>query len=239
MLLPALLGLVLAGCQVRVATDVVVEVDGSGTITMRIVADDELAATLAEAEVDVLDGLDEAATGADWAASPIDDEDGIGVELTTDFATPDELGLRVAELSAALTADDGALLRDVELTLPEEGGYAFTATGGIDPPRVVGALPLDEGAVRFDGDDLAAALEEGGSDLARHDLRVTFPTVPEAPGAEVTTTSATWELPNHELATVTATAPPLPVDRRLALLAAAGVGAALLIAFAVRTVRRR
>lgn len=239
MALVAALAVLLGGCQLRVATDIVVDVDGGGTATLRIVADEELAATLEEAEAEVLDGLDAAAEGADWAATPITDDDGVGVELRTTFATPQQLGERVAELSAALTADDGALLRDVELSRTEDGGYAFTATGGIDPPRIVGSLPLEEGPVRFDGDDLAAALEEGGQELARHDLRVTFPTVPVAPDAEVTTTAATWALPNHELATVTATAPPLPVDRQLVLFGAAGLGAALIAAFAVRLVRRQ
>lgn len=235
----AALALVLGGCQLRVATDVTVDVDGSGSVTMRIVADDELAAALEEAEVDVLDGLDDAAAGADWRAAPITGDEGIGVELTTDYATPDELGQRVAELSAALTVDDGALLEDVELVRTDDDGWAFTATGGIDPPRIVGSLPLEDGPVRFDGDDLAAALEEAGADVARHDLRVTFPTVPVAPDAEVSATAATWALPNHELATVTASAPPLPVDRRLVLYAAAGLGAALVAAFVVRRVRRR
>ncbi len=239
----ALTALLLGGCQLRVATDVVVDVDGGGSATVRVLADEELAAALEEAEVDLLDGLDEAAEGADWSATPITGEDGIGVELRTDFTTPDELGTRVAELSAALTADDGALLQDVALRRTEDGGYEFTARAGIDPPRIVGSLPLDDGPVRFDGEDLAAALEAGGEDVARHDLRVTFPTVPVpeegADRATVDTTAVTWSLPNHELATVGATAPPLPVDRQVVLLAAAGVGAALLAAFGVRRLRRR
>lgn len=233
---------VLTGCQLRVATDIVVEVDGSGTASMRIAVDEELAETLAAAEVDLRRGLAEAAAGADWEARALDGADGTGVELRTSFATPAELGERVAELSAALTEDDGALLRDAELRRTEDGGYAFSARAGIDPPRIVGSLPLDEGtdgAVRFDGEDLAAALEEGGDELARADLRVTFPTVPEAEDATIESTAATWHLPNHELTTVTATAPPPPVDRTFVLLAAAGVGTAVLAAFAVRLVRRR
>lgn len=238
-----LVALLLAGCQLRVATDIVVGVAGDGTATVRIVADEELAAALEEAEVDVLDGLDDAAAGADWTAVAIDGDEGVGVELRTDFASPEELGRRVEELSAALTDDDGALLRDVQLVVTEDGAYEFTATAGIDPPRIIGSLPLDEGPVRFDGDDLAAALEDGGSDLARHDLRVTFPTVPVpgsgAESATVETTAVTWALPNHELATVGATAPPLPFDRQVVLLAVAGVGAAVLAAFVVRLARRR
>lgn len=239
-LLVACLALVLAGCQVRVATDVVVDVDGGGTASMRIVVDEELAEALEQAEVDLQAGLDEAAAGADWDVEPVDGEDGTGVELQTSFDTPEELAERVAALSASLTEEDGALLRDVELTRTEDGGYEFTATAGIDPPRIVGSLPLDPDAeVRFDGEALSAALAEGGSELARHDLRVTFPTVPVAEGATVETTSATWTLPNNELATVEASAPPLPLDRRIVLLGAAGVAAALVAAFAVRIVRRR
>lgn len=238
--LAVLLTVVLAGCQVRVATDVVVDVDGSGTATLRILADDELAEALAEAEVDLRDGLEDAAAGADWSAELLEGEDGTGIELQTSFATPQELGQRVDELSSALTEEDGALLRDVELTMSEDGGYSFSASAGIDPPRVVGSLPLEgEGDVRFDGDDLAAALEQGGEEVARADLRVTFPTVPTAEGATVEDTSAVWQLPTDGLTTVSATAPPLPLDRRIVLLAAVGLGAALVAAFAVRVTRRR
>ena len=48
-MLVAVVAVVLSGCQLRIATDVVVEVDGSGSATMRIVADQELADTLEEA----------------------------------------------------------------------------------------------------------------------------------------------------------------------------------------------
>lgn len=239
----AMLVLLASGCQLRVATDVVVEVDGSGSATLRIVADEELATTLEEAGVDLQEGLEEAAEGADWSATVLDDEDGTGVELATSFDEPEQLGRRVDALFAGLDTDDGALLRDVELSLTEEGGYEFSARAGILPPRVPGSLPLAEGAgddaPRFDGDDLAAALEEGGDEVARADLRITFPTQPMATDAEIGTTSATWSLPNHELATVSATAPPLPLERRLVLYVAAGLGAALLVAFLVRLARRR
>lgn len=230
----------LAGCQLRVATDVVVEVDGSGSITLTIVADDELRDTLVDAGVDLRAGLDEAAAGASWSAEPVEGEDATGVELSTSFATPEELGARVEALFAGLTTEDGVLLRDVELEITEDGGYVFAAEAGILPPAIVGSLPLDEDAAgRFDGDDLARALEEGGDELAVADLRVTFPTVPVAPGAEVQTTSATWSLPVHELATVGATAPPVPLSIPLALMIGVGIAAALLAAFVVRATRRR
>lgn len=242
--------LLLTGCQVRVATDIVVQVDGSGSAALRIVVDEELAATLEEADVDLQQGLEEAAAGADWSARVLDGEDGTGVELTTSFDRPEQLGLRVDALFAGLDTDDGALLRDVELSLTEDGGYEFSARAGLLPPRVVGSLPLaqdgatsgdDEGTAppRFDGDDLAAALEEGGDEVARADLRVTFPTQPTSPEGEVVSTSTTWALPNHELASVSASAPPLPLERRVVLYVAIGLGAALLAAFLVRMTRRR
>lgn len=242
--MPLLLALlvVVSGCQLRVATDVVVDVDGSGTASIRMIADEELATTLEEAGVDLREGLDEAAAGADWAVRVLDDEEGTGVELSTSFDEPQDLGPRVEALFSGLDTDDGALLRDVELSFTEEGGYEFRARAGILPPDVVGSLPLSEDPAagpRFDGEDLAAALEEGGDELARADLRVTFPTQPTAEGAEIGATSATWQLPNHELAAVSATAPPLPLERRIVLYLAIGLGTALVVAFLVRMTRRR
>lgn len=233
------LATVLAGCQLRVATDIVVDDDGSGTIALRLVLDEELTATLEEAEFELEEGLAEVAAAAqDWELAALDEP--AGVELRTSFERPEELRQRVEVLNAALSDDDGALLQDVELSLTEDGGYRFAATAGIDPPAVVGALPLGEDdAVTFDGEDLAIALRESGDEHARADLRVTFPTVPQAEGATVETTSATWQLPVHELATVSATAPPLPVGASTVVLVAAGVAAMLVGAFAVRVLRRR
>ncbi len=231
--------LVLSGCQLRVATDVVVDADGSGRVTMRILVDDELRDALTAAEVDLEAGLEEAAEGASWRAKAVSDDDGAGVELTTSFADPAELTARVEALTSGLSVDDGALLRDVVLERSEDGGYVFRASAGIDPPAIVGSVPTDPDAeVRFDGDDLATLLASSDGELARADLRVTFPTVPVAPDGTVETTSVVWELPVDGLREVSATAPPVPVAMRTALSIAAAVAGLLIGGFSVRARRR-
>lgn len=237
----ALAGLVLllSGCQVRVATDVVVDADGSGQVTMRILVDDELREALTEADIDLEEGLEEAATGASWRARSVSDDEGTGVELTTSFSDPAELSARVEALTSGLGVDDGALLRDVVLERTEDEGYAFRASAGIDPPAIVGSVPTDPDAeVRFDGDDLAELLASSDGELARADLRVTFPTVPVAPDGTVETTSVVWELPVDGLREVSASAPPVPVAMRTVLTIAAAVAGLMVGAFAVRARRR-
>lgn len=248
-ILVALVGLLLAGCQVRVSTDVTVAADGSGDVALRLVVDDELRDALVAEGVDLREGLREAA-GATWTVAPVDREDATGVELRTTFADEDELGERVDALMAGLAADDGALLRDVRLTRSEDGGYVFNADAGLDPPRILGVLPLpsattgvvadaDGAPAAFDGDALGDLLAASGDRYAVAELRVTMPTVPVADGATVERTSATWELPVDGLTAVSATAPPVPVQGTTGVVAAAGLGGLLVGAFAVRALRRR
>lgn len=244
------LAAMVAGCQVRVVTDVQVATDGGGVATLRIVADDELRDLLEDAGVDLRAGLADAAAGASWSASPVDRPDATGVVLRTEFDTPEQLGQRVEALSAGLTDDDGALLRDVELSRTDDGGYAFTAAAGLDPPRILGALPLSTeptglvqdpavGPAAFDGEALGELLAASDGRLATAELRLTTPTVPDAPGAEVDGSTATWELPVDGLATVTAMAPPVPVSTSTVLLVAAVVAAVVVGLFGIRLARRR
>ena len=247
--LVTLLAVLVAGCQLRVTTDVAVEPDGSGEVTLTVVVDDELRDALVDADVDLRAGLEEAADGADWRATPVEEPDATGVRLSTSFAEPAELTDRVEALTAGLAADDGALLRDVVLSRTEDGGYAFAAEAGIDPPRVLGTLPLPSGTTGvvedgdepppLDGEALGELLAAAGDRYAVAELRVSMPTVPDAPGAVVEGTSATWTLPVDGLGAVVATAPPVPVQTRTALVVAAAAGGLLLGVFAVRAARRR
>ena len=196
----------------------------------------------------------------------------------TSFAEPSELTARLEALTAGLAPDDGAVLRDVVLTRTEDGGYEFRADAGLDPPRILGTLPLPSaptsvvpdptgddatapdgdsagdpdgasseqdaaGAATepppFDGDALGELLEAAGDRYAVAELRVSLPTVPVAPDATVEGTSATWTLPVDGLTTVTATAPPVPVETRTALVIAGGVAGLLLGAFVLRMLRTR
>jgi hypothetical protein len=231
--------LALGGCQLRVATDITVDADGGGDVVIRVLVDDELRDALVEAGVDLQEGLDDAAVGASWTAKPIDNDEGAGVELRTSFSAPQQLGERVAALAAGLTTNDGALLRDVVLERTPDGGYAFRAEAGINPPAIVGSVPSEPDAeARFDGGDLAAMMLQEGDTVARADLRVTFPTVPVSPDGTVETTVVTWKLPVDGLASVSAVAPPVPVGMTAGLAIAAAVAGLLIGVFAIRSRRR-
>jgi len=232
---------VLTGCQLRVATDVLVERDGGGQVELTLVVDDQLRDLLREAGEDPAAGLGPAAEGAAWSVEVVEEPDATGVRLSTSFDEPAGLAEAVDALLSGLQSDDGAVLRDVELSRDQDGGYRLALRAGIEPPAVVGTAPEDPSVPRFDGDDLARLLAERGAEVARADLRVTFPTEPtvEIGSGTVEGTTATIALPNDRLAEVVVTAPPpsgLPL-RETAAAAAVAAGIGLLVAVLLR--RRR
>lgn len=236
----ALLLVLLAGCQLRVATDVLVERDGGGQVELTLVVDDELRDLLREAGEDPAAGLGSGAQGAAWTVEVVEEPDATGVRLSTSFAEPAGLGDAVDALLSGLEPDDGAVLRDVRLSRDAEGGYRLALRAGIEPPAVVGTAPEDPSAPRFDGDDLARLLAERGAEVARADLRVTFPTSPtvEVGSGTIEGTTVTVALPNDRLAEVVVTAPPpsgLPL-RETAAAAAVAAGLGLVV---VTLLRRR
>lgn len=248
-LLAVVLGVVLAGCQVRVATDVTVAADGSGDVEVALVVDDELRDALEAEGLQLRDGLGEVADAGEWRAEPLDERDATGVRLRASFDEPAQLGVLVDDLTAGLGVEDGALLRDVELLRTEDSGYAFSAMAGLDPPRILGTLPLPGAATGgatdgtappvFDGDALGEVLAASDGRHAVAELRLRTPTVPEATDAEVSGTVATWTLPVDGLTAVSATAPPAPVDTNTAVVVAAAAGGLLVGVFAVRALQRR
>ena len=237
----ALLLVVLSGCQLRVATDVLVERDGGGRVELTLVVDHELRDLLAEAGQDEALELGPAAEGAAWTVEDVEEPGATGVRLSTSFDEPAGLGDAVDALLAGLEPDDGAVLRDVTLSRDADGGYRLALRAGIEPPAVVGTAPQDPSVPRFDGDDLARLLAERGAEAARADLRVTFPTPPtvEVGSGSVEGTTATIALPNDRLSEVVVTAPPpsgLPLQETAA---AAAVAAGLGLVVAVLLRRRR
>lgn len=236
-----LLLVVLAGCQLRVATDVLVERDGGGRVELTLVVDDQLRDLLREAGEDPAGAVGPAAEGAAWTVEAVEEPDATGVRLAADFDEPADLGDAVDALLAGLEPDDGAVLRDVELSRDPDGGYRLELLAGIEPPAVVGTAPEDPSVPRFDGDDLARLLAERGDEVARADLRVTFPTTPtvEVGSGTVEGSTVTVELPNDRLEQVVVVAPApsgLPL-REAAAAAAVAAGLGLLVAVLLR--RRR
>lgn len=235
--LPALLAVVVTGCQLRLATDVSVASDGSGTVDVAVEVDAELEELLAGAGVDLTEGLDEAiaAAGA-WEVEEVALDDGFGVRFRSTFVDPAGFEAAVAELHEGLSPEDGALFDRLELDVDADGAVAFDGVAGLVLPTTTGA---EGDGVEFDADDLTALLAARGDELVRAELRLTLPAAPTAHDAdEVQGRSLTWRLPVGEQRQVMArsAAPAGPAWWLVGVVAAA---TALVVGGAVVAWRRR
>jgi hypothetical protein len=225
--------MLLAGCGVRVATDVVIAPDGSGDVALRVVVDDELRDRLASGGLELAGALPSPPTGGVWSVEDVAEPDATGVVLRASFEEPAGLGAAVAALTASLDPDDGALLDEVELVRTAGGGYRLELLAGIDAPVVAGLATTVPGVDAVGVADLDDLLARGGDDVASATLTVTLPTTPtiEQGSGSVTDRTATLVLPTGSLGRVVVTAPPpptLPLRESLAVLALV-VGAVLLL----------
>lgn len=234
----ALVALAVAGCQLRLATDIVVGAEGAGELELAAAADQELVDLMAAAGVDLRAGLEDVVTAApDWEVEDVPTDDGIELRFRTRFDDPAELTTLVEELHAGLDEEDGALLRDVRLTVAEDGAVAISGQAGVILPTTTGVEGPD---VVFDGDDLRRLLEERGDELIRADLRVTLPALPVAHDAdEVDGRNLTWSLPVGEMRAFEARSEVPPPDPTPFVAAGVFVLAALLAAASVIALRRR
>ncbi len=225
----ALICLLATGCELRVATDVVVAADHSGEVVVTVALDDETARDLVEAGLVPDNGLAEAAANApDWAVEPLADVTA-GVRLRRAFDHPAEVGPLLAALGADLGIEDGALWDGLRLVEAADGGLRLEGRAGVLAPTVAGA----EGAgVAFDGEDLARVLAQRGRSAVRHDLQLTaaggygqHDADREADGSLV------WELPTGELRSVSAVVEPTPGIVPIVYAVAGLLAAALAFAF--------
>lgn len=223
-----------SACQVRVGTDVTIGADGSGRIALTVAMDEELAGSLEADGIDPFAGLEDLPDG--WTVALSRPDGGQAATVSADFDDPDGLAERVAQLQQGLDEDDPVILDDVDLAVADDGSAELRARAGLRPPSSTG---LEGGGVTFDGDALAALLEERGDEVLRVDLRVSMPgPVVDTDADEVDGRSATWHLPTTELVDVHAVSDP-PADRTWWV-----VGGAALVGVAVgwvgfRLLRRR
>jgi len=227
--------IVLSACQVRVASDIGVNADGSGTLALTVAIDRELWESLT---ADGFDPFADVAPLADsgWTATVEPDDGGQRLALQTDFATPGELAVRVAELNTGLAEEDPRILDAPVLTVTEDTA-TLRMQAGLVPPSSTGV----EGAtIEFDGDALAELLATRGTEVFRHDLRVTMPGPIDATDAdEVDGRTAVWNLPADGMRDVTVNATVGPSNRTLLVALAAGVLTLALVGVTVAVVRRR
>ena len=169
----ALVLLALSACRVDTTIDVVVRPDGSGTITLTLVADAEL--------VDKAPGLAEDlrfddAVAAGWAVDgpTATDDGGLSVVISQSFATPEQ----ASALLQSVNGPNGPL-HDVEIvrTITDEAvttslGGTMRVDGGLDAfadPEVLAAI----GGAPYAADIAAANMRP--ADAVTVTLRAQFP----------------------------------------------------------------
>lgn len=235
-LLLALVVLLMSACQVRMATDIAVERDGSGTFEFAVSIDEELARDLREAGVDPLEGLEEVQDGPWELVRDDPSEGGVGVRLRADFEDSEQLGDLADDLHAELDRDDVRVHDGLQLERREDGSMALSGRVGLRLPAAPGA----EGAgVTFDADDLRRLLEERGEEFVRYDVRVTLPTAPvEHDADEVDGNSLVWRAPVTAMRDVSAVSA-APGTSPVLIAVAVGLVAAVVTGLAVFVWRRR
>lgn len=235
LLLALLVALVLSACQVRVASDIGVNADGSGSLVVSVALDEELWTSL------TADGFDPFLEFADlaeegWTSTVEPDDGGQRLELRTTFDGPEGLTDRVEQLHAGLDDEDPRILANPALTVSEDT-IALDLQAGLVPPSSTG---VDGVEVDVDGEALLRLLEERGDELFRYDLRVTMPGPIESSDAdEVDGRSATWHLPATSMRDISVTATTGPANRTIVVAIAAGLLTLALVGSTVALVRRR
>lgn len=242
LLLAAMAATLLPACELRLASDVRVAPDGSGTFELVVALDDELHGLLRDGGVDPLAGIDDLSrTTPGWTVeSSEDDAGGLEVSLAADFDDPEGFAALTDGVHAALDAEDGSLWEGLRLVL-DGGEVAFRGEAGLLVPRFPGAT----GTIEFDEDDLAALVEERGDEFVRYELRVTLPGELLTHDADrVTGSSLVWDLPVGERRDVSATSRPEVAATPLlvaavVLVVATGTAASVVAVRARRNAARR
>lgn len=203
-LLALLAALALAACKVDTTVDVVVQPDGSGTITLTATADAELVEKAPGLAEDLrFDDVE----AAGWAVEgpTVLDDGGLQVVVSHPFATVEE----ATALLRSLNGPDGPL-HDVAI--------GRVVTDDDITTTLVGSIRVSNGLDAFADPDVLAAI--GGSpyadDLAAANLRpadvLTFTFTADLPGDPVTDPSASAVASTAAPATIDGTAPELDDD---------------------------
>lgn len=235
-LLLVALVLVATACDVRVATEIIVEHDYSGSLVVSIALDQETAADLMAAGFVPETGLaDAVASAPGWEVAPIEGLQA-SARLTHAFGHVDEVGGLLADLGRQLGPEDGLLWEGLRMRVDGDGAVVLEGSAGLVPPTVAGAVGP---GVTFDGEDLGRLLDEQGREAVRHDLRVTSSGRPGVNDADVMVGNAlVWELPVGSLRAVHAVLP-VTASTDVARIVAVALVAAVATAVVTLLTRRR
>lgn len=222
-----------AACELEVTADVALERDGRGSVAVTFAFDEAMLSALDAAAVDPTAELAAAAAGTDgWElARTATAAGGLEVTVTHVAADPDALASALAELSAGLTADDPALVVDLDLDVDEDGATAVAGQVALRPPAGPGLLAGPEQPDVPDAERMRALTAEHVSAA----LTVTLPArASSADGDELDGRTVRWVLEPDQPRTVTARASapgPFTVER----VAVALAGLLLVVAVAGTT----
>ncbi len=232
----AAISCLLSACELRMATEIALDRDGSGTLVVSVALDEESAADLTAAGLVPTEGLVQAAERAPgWRVSAIEGLTA-AVRLEHDFEEPSEVESLLRTLTSRLGVEDGTAWDGLAVERQPDGTIALHGRAGIVAPTVAGA---EGSAVTFDGDDLADLLDERGRQAVRHDLQVVWRGQVSASDADrVDDDALVWELPTGTLRTVSAALVPTPGPPTL-LLAGAAALVAVTVALVTIMLRRR
>ncbi len=177
----ALLVLVLSACRVQISSDIAVTENGSGQVTVAVVAD---AATL-RAAPELVESLQlDDLRDAGWTATvqnPTADG-GASVTLVHSFNTPNEATVLLTELSGP-----SGPLRELVLERtgsPNDSTFLFTGVGGL--PDGTSGFADSEALVTLGAAPFAATIEALGvplSEVLEVNVRLTLPGEPLATNA--------------------------------------------------------
>lgn len=222
----AVLGLLCAGCQLRLGVAVTVDRRGAGRLEVSVAADAELLARAAEAGVDPMGDLVAAGRqlrAQGWDTTDRRQPDGSRqVGLSTGFSDAEEFEALAGDLAAALAAPELTVLEPMDLTVDDER-LALVGAASLQPSAAVAELGLSP-------EEAVDLLRE--QDAVDYRVRIALPgevletTAPQRDGSVLT-----WPVPPGERVEVRAVGvrpgpPAWPIGLG-GLLGALGVGLVL------------
>lgn len=156
-----------AGCELHLQVDMAFDRDGGGRLAVAVTADEALREAARATGADPLGQL--AAAGEElpgWTVTDRTDDSGRrAVELATQVAGAHAYERAVADVAAALSAPEVALLGPLSVAVDDER-IVVEGRAALEPTSAVGELGLAP-------DEAVALLREG--DVFRYDVHVTLP----------------------------------------------------------------
>ena len=227
--LTALIAVLLSACELDANVHLAVDRDGGGQLDLRMQMDDELAANVRRADLDVFEPVEAAASESPvWDSSRTDST----VTVTTTFADPAALTERSQTLAAGLAAAELQPLEPLSVLVSDDT-VEFTGQAGLNVTAAVeelGVTPEEAVDLLAESVDYTVVVQMPGEVLEA------------SPGGRVDDRTVTWRIAagrDTDLRALARRPPRVPVWTWVAGAAAAAVILAGGAAAGIRSRRRR